>query len=265
MGSVTLQPEFRIHVEEFHRDDVTDKTLFSASTNQVADGDVSRDWDSPYRYSVDGDVIESGFSAVSSFDANDVTEDESHDSAAMFVSHDVDVLTAPDELTLPPASGECLNPDSVVFYTPAVEHAPSIAVLNSCIDGSCKCCHLIGDVPSQLKPCRAAQFLFGQHVLTTVSEEDKSFLWLGLVNGFKIVDEDCPAEYSCANYDSITSPEFKDEMSALLLSERHTKFLRLLPPLVVSTLWGQSRSRMAASGLLQTAQDLKVLLSTIIW
>ena len=46
-----------------------------------------------------------------------------------------------------------------------------------------------------------------------------SFLWKGFVLGFQIVDSDCSAGYLCENYDSITGPEFYDEMSALLTKE----------------------------------------------
>ena len=36
---------------------------------------------------------------------------------------------------------------------------------------------------------------------------------------FNIMDVDCQTSYSCDNYDSITSEEFRSEMTALLLSE----------------------------------------------
>ena len=39
------------------------------------------------------------------------------------------------------------------------------------------------------------------------------------MNGFKIVDPDCPASYYCPNYNSITREEFVGEMSTLLRSE----------------------------------------------
>ena len=45
------------------------------------------------------------------------------------------------------------------------------------------------------------------------------FLWDGLVNGFRIVDDDCVTSYVCDNYGSITSKEFKEEMSTLLRTE----------------------------------------------
>ena len=48
------------------------------------------------------------------------------------------------------------------------------------------------------------------------------YLWNGLNNGFKIVDDDCGASYYCENYDSITSVEFHEEMSALLRAELET-------------------------------------------
>ena len=52
-----------------------------------------------------------------------------------------------------------------------------------------------------------------------MSEEDRDYLWRGLVLGFDIVDPDCPASYHCENYDSITSDVFYEEMTRLLLDE----------------------------------------------
>ena len=106
-----------------------------------------------------------------------------------------------------------------VFSTPALAGITSIDVYGSCISGTCECVHLIGDLPAQLKPCRAAQFLFGQGKLDTISEDEASALLNGLVNGFSIVDDDCPATYECQNYDSILESSAFTEMTALLGKE----------------------------------------------
>ena len=108
---------------------------------------------------------------------------------------------------------------TVPLFTPVYEGIPSIPVYHECIAGSCSCVYTIGGAPSQLKPCRAAQFLFGDSALTSVNNDDKMYIWRGLVNGFKIIDDDCPSNYCCENYDSITGEEAYAEMSALLNSE----------------------------------------------
>ena len=117
------------------------------------------------------------------------------------------------------SQGETSIFDPLVFSTPSIDGLPSIDIYSSCIAGSCACIHLIGDAKAQLKPRRAAQFLFGGSALPSISDQERIFLWSGLINGFAIVDEDCPSSYNCANYDSITGPGAYDEMSALLLEE----------------------------------------------
>ena len=96
---------------------------------------------------------------------------------------------------------------------------PSIPIYHQCVDASCSCTHSIGGIPSQLKPCRVAPFLFGDSKLECIEESDRLFLWNGLYNSFGIVDDDCAATYECDNYDSILAPEASAEMSALLEQE----------------------------------------------
>ena len=105
------------------------------------------------------------------------------------------------------------------FDTPALDNIVSIPIYDVCASGNCSCCHLIGNVPAQLKPCRAATVLFGPTPLDSVSSADRLYLWQGLVNGFDIVDEGCPSAYFCENYDSILNEKFYPEMSALLAEE----------------------------------------------
>ena len=136
-----------------------------------------------------------------------------------FPFHNVDVDTVSQDQVRTPASGECSGSDSVEFCTSVVDDISSMTIFTDCINGVCHCRHLVGDAPAQLKPCRAAQFLFGPNALTSISDDEGLFLWQGLVQGFKIVDPDCRASYSCSNYDSITGDVFKDEMTDLLLSE----------------------------------------------
>ena len=112
-----------------------------------------------------------------------------------------------------------VSDNKLVFSTPSLLGVAPIDVFSDCLAGTCTCVHMIGREPSQLKPCRAAQFLFGYAKLDSVTDTDAAFLWDGLVNVFSIVDDDCPASYECANYDSILEPKAFTEMSTLLESE----------------------------------------------
>ena len=164
-------------------------------------------------------------------DADDVTLKESRDKlyvtaglppTAIDSYSNVVHQIAPTNNGFSPDIGESTRFPIVTFCTPVIGGIPSVIVYDACIEGKCDCCHLIGDLPAQLKPCRAAQFLFGEGALDDISEDERIFLWQGLVQGFKIVDPDCPASYQCSNYESITGDEFRAEMTTLLLAELET-------------------------------------------
>ena len=108
---------------------------------------------------------------------------------------------------------------SLFFETPAFPDIASIPIYDACSSGKCTCVHLIGGVPAQLKPCRAAPYLFGPSFLDDISTENQTFLWRGLVKGFDIVDDQCPSSYYCENYNSILDDKFYSEMTDLLLAE----------------------------------------------
>ena len=112
-----------------------------------------------------------------------------------------------------------VSDNNLVFTTPAMEGVAPVQVFQSCIQGSCKCVHMIGNEPAQLKPCRSACFLFGDSRLDNIDDDESLFLWKGLTNGFAIVDDDCQASYNCQNYDSILDPKACSEMTALLEQE----------------------------------------------
>ena len=115
--------------------------------------------------------------------------------------------------------GECTSDSEVIFHTPIFDNIDSIPIYGACIAGSCSCAHYIGEHQAQLKPCRAAQFLFGDHKLDSVDTSEQLYIWNGLMNGFSIVDNDCPATYECTNYDSILAENAHAEMTALLEQE----------------------------------------------
>ena len=69
-----------------------------------------------------------------------------------------------------------MAPSHVELVTPQIGNIPSIVIYTDCVNGSCKCSHFIGGVSSQLQPCRAAPFLFGDSALPAINEEDRLFL-----------------------------------------------------------------------------------------
>ena len=116
--------------------------------------------------------------------------------------------------------GESEHTTDPFFYTPPpCANVKPIPVFNSCLVGSCDCIFMIGLCATQLKPCRAAQFLFGPSALDSIPVSECDFLWKGLNCGFDILDDGCPAPYSCANYNSIMEECTHTEMSDLLKKE----------------------------------------------
>ena len=97
---------------------------------------------------------------------------------------------------------------------------PSVNVYDKCLEGTCTCAHYVGGKSTQLKPCRFANFISGSGC--NVFHEnyiEAQFIWEGVVQGFKIVDDDCKTSYHCKNYDSILSGPFYGEMCELVSNE----------------------------------------------
>ena len=140
--------------------------------------------------------------------------------SAILACYDVDNDTDLCDLTTPTSdnSGES-HLNAIVFSTPCFDAAPSIDVFDSCIMGTCDCIHLIGGVPCQLKPCRWAPLLFGTDAIPSVNDDERMYLWRGVLSGFNIVDDNCPSSYVCDNYNSILESKFRKEMTDLLRKE----------------------------------------------
>ena len=150
------------------------------------------------------------------YDYPPITSDGSCDHDSAILPDNVDIYEGFD---VSQPSFQHVSEPNFVFTTPASADVAAINIYNECIDGTCSCVHYIGVEPCQLKPCRAAQFLFGDTRLTSVDDSEALFLWKGLVNGFAIVDDDCQASYTCENYDSILEPKAYTQMSELLDQE----------------------------------------------
>ena len=90
-----------------------------------------------------------------------------------------------------------------------------VQVSADCYQGICKCTYTLDGAPTDLLPCRWASILFtkGQGYINS------AYVWQGICEGFKVVDETCDASYQCENYSSITTGSARDQMTAKLLEE----------------------------------------------
>ena len=110
-------------------------------------------------------------------------ESASRDLASRDLPSAIFVPSSKHQLTDLPAAdstpiGESDMGDCLLFDTPSFDDVPSIPIYTSCVAGSCSCIHLIGDYQCQLKPCRAAQFVFGPSPSKRlVTLRDFSFGW----------------------------------------------------------------------------------------
>ena len=140
--------------------------------------------------------------------------------AAMFpvIDSELFVAQATTEFTSV-CQGECLSNVAPVYLTPVCADIGQVPIYQNCILGTCDCLFTIGSSATQLKPCRAAQFLFGPTALDSIPDTERDFLWAGLNNGFAIVDADCPSTYYCENYDSILEDATHNEMTNILERE----------------------------------------------
>ena len=91
----------------------------------------------------------------------------------------------------------------------------TVNVFSICVNGSCVCSYYIGDVLSQLKPCRFASLILqsGVNGLDTYMD----LLWW-VTDGFPIIEGNVPS-YECENYSSITCIENKAKMDSIVRKE----------------------------------------------
>ena len=96
-----------------------------------------------------------------------------------------------------------------------------VNVYQDCVNGNCKCTYLIGNVRSQLKPCRFASLILNESA--GLRDKYVELLW-GVTDGFPIVDS-TPQTYECENYNSITAPGPSEKMTNILLKELKEGFV----------------------------------------
>lgn len=116
------------------------------------------------------------------------------------------------------------NMDSLVFIAPASKKGVSIHVYDKCVNGLCKCKHIIGSDVSQLKPCRFASLLFGNGRVPT---DDEIIMYNGIVDGFDIVSNDVDS-YDNHNYLSILSEDSKSKMDKIVRNELDSGILEVV-------------------------------------
>lgn len=90
----------------------------------------------------------------------------------------------------------------------------SINIYKECIDGICKCIHVLGNSKTQLKPCRFAATIYRDRVPT----DDDMKVFDIVCHGVDIVTGDIP-EYECMNYNSILQPNNREKMDRIINDE----------------------------------------------
>lgn len=121
------------------------------------------------------------------------------------------------ENVYPDCSGESSTLDRyLMFNSPVTPKGNVISVFDSCCRGSCECSYLLAGVPVQIKPCRLAAAIFGTEC---VVYDDLWKLFVGVADGFDVVDNTDIPEYDCKNYRSILVPEYKQKMDSIIKSE----------------------------------------------
>ena len=88
----------------------------------------------------------------------------------------------------------------------------TVEVFSNCVSGTCMCAYSIGDIASQLKPCRFASIICSKD--QDFHDKYLELLWL-VTDGCPIVDGPMEA-YECSNYSSITCAENSGKMSSII-------------------------------------------------
>ena len=117
--------------------------------------------------------------------------------------------TFSDVLSQPP--GDLPQGSELLYTVEGKGLLMDIPVYNTCLAGTCSCTHLIASEFSQLKPCRFASYISGRGNVCEGRPVAK-FIWEGVVQGFKIVDDNCDTSYNCRNYKTILEGDFLAEM-----------------------------------------------------
>lgn len=82
----------------------------------------------------------------------------------------------------------------LMFQAPPTPKGNVIDILNLCLNGSCECTYLFAGKPVQIKPCRVGAAMFCKNVPVS---ENRWKLFVGVADGFNIVDNSPVPEYDC--------------------------------------------------------------------
>lgn len=104
----------------------------------------------------------------------------------------------------------------LMFSSPATPKGTVVNVYDDCYSGSCQCIHKLAGHELQIKPCRVASVMFDND---SSCSDDEWKLFVGLTDGFDIVESETIPEYDCSNYNSILLPEYKVKMDRIISSE----------------------------------------------
>ena len=98
------------------------------------------------------------------------------------------------------------------------------AITDRCVRGMCDCCHKVGGVPAQMKPCR----MFVELFLRGEVDADWYFILSGIVFGFGVINENCSIEYT-AKWKKIRSQSDREIIEGKLLAEIEQGMLSIVP------------------------------------
>ena len=102
-----------------------------------------------------------------------------------------------------------------VLHTITSPLGQEVNIFNECLNGTCSCVYIIGDIVSQLKPCRFTSIILLE--CERWADQYLELLWL-ITDGCPIVDSEVEP-YDCKNYASITCSEVRSSMDSILQKE----------------------------------------------
>ena len=113
--------------------------------------------------------------------------------------------------------------DSTPCFSSDIDsHVPCSIVLDGetfsrpCDVGTCSSRHMLDGVPIQLNPCSFFEECFCH---PAGIDENASYIFKGVRDGFDIIDKDFEGSYFCSNYQSILDSEFRTQMDRSIQEE----------------------------------------------
>ena len=95
-------------------------------------------------------------------------------------------------------------------------------VYQACVDGICDCVFYVGGTRTQIRPCR----VITKALLGDRPDPGWEYIVRGALYGFKVVNDSCPSEYMCYNYDF--TPAERNLMSIKMRSELQKEYISVV-------------------------------------